>query len=294
MATTKIEYYAGATLIGTKTAAPWAFDWDTTGVTTGDYAITRKRYEDDVLVATSAAINVTVDAPAGAFEPSTISLQTLWHKGDLDTTDAVNVGDAVTSSTDSLTTTPYNFTSSNSIIQSKGSGNALMFISNRYIKGAIPASIFQSTFSLFMQLWVRDGRYTATQTLMHVKVDLNNSIFIYISTDGKLNVNVTAKGVTKLASTSVAAYADGDTLAFENIDIVVNLSGNVEIYKNETALTLVNADISGLDMTSFTGTTDLVFGSATSLSNGLDGWGKNIILQPVVHNNQNRTDLATL
>ncbi len=59
MATTKVELYNGATLVATKTSAPFtSIDW--TPATTGAATLTAKRYEDGVLVATSSVKNYTV------------------------------------------------------------------------------------------------------------------------------------------------------------------------------------------------------------------------------------------
>lgn len=86
MATTKVELYNGATLVATKTSAPFtSIDW--TPVTTGAATLTAKRYEDGVLVATSSVKNYTVNAAAGANNPSELTNIHLWY----DATDAATV-----------------------------------------------------------------------------------------------------------------------------------------------------------------------------------------------------------
>jgi hypothetical protein len=67
MATTKTELYNNGTLVATKTSAPFnTFDWTPASGEVGSASLTVKRYEDGVLVATSAAVGGTVDAAASS------------------------------------------------------------------------------------------------------------------------------------------------------------------------------------------------------------------------------------
>jgi hypothetical protein len=60
---TKVDFYAGATLIGTDMSAPYSFTWS--GVATGGYSLTANVTNSAGLTATSPAISVTVTgAPA--------------------------------------------------------------------------------------------------------------------------------------------------------------------------------------------------------------------------------------
>ena len=55
----KVEFYNGATLIGTSTTSPYSFTW--TGAAAGPYSITAKATDNSGAVTTSAAINTTVN-----------------------------------------------------------------------------------------------------------------------------------------------------------------------------------------------------------------------------------------
>ena len=55
----KVDFYNGATLLGTATASPYAFTW--TGITEGHYVITAKATDNSGAVTTSSIINVAVD-----------------------------------------------------------------------------------------------------------------------------------------------------------------------------------------------------------------------------------------
>ncbi|MGC3999502.1 MAG: Ig-like domain-containing protein [Anaeromyxobacter sp.] len=57
---TKVEFYAGTTLIGTATASPYSLSWNTAGIANGTYALTAKAYDAAANNATSAARSVTV------------------------------------------------------------------------------------------------------------------------------------------------------------------------------------------------------------------------------------------
>ncbi len=61
---TKVEFYAGTTLVGTATAAPYTVAWDTTTVPDGQYALTAKAWDDAGNKTTSAASTVTVSNAA--------------------------------------------------------------------------------------------------------------------------------------------------------------------------------------------------------------------------------------
>ncbi|WPB82347.1 Ig-like domain-containing protein [Archangium violaceum] len=61
---TKVEFYAGTTLLGTSTIAPYAVSWDTTTVASGSVTLTTKAYDAVGNVSVSAARTVTVDNSA--------------------------------------------------------------------------------------------------------------------------------------------------------------------------------------------------------------------------------------
>jgi len=56
----KVDFFAGATLIGSDTTSPYSISWNSTGVTNGTYSITSKAYDAAGNVGTSGAVSVTV------------------------------------------------------------------------------------------------------------------------------------------------------------------------------------------------------------------------------------------
>jgi beta-glucanase (GH16 family) len=63
----KVEFYSGATLLGTDTSSPYSFTW--TGVTAGTYSLTAKATDNGNATTTSSAVSVTVNA-AGNVAPT--------------------------------------------------------------------------------------------------------------------------------------------------------------------------------------------------------------------------------
>jgi len=66
---TRVEFYAGTTLLGSDTTSPFAFNW--TNVAAGTYSLSARATDDDGATTASAAISVTVNpsAPTGLPSP---------------------------------------------------------------------------------------------------------------------------------------------------------------------------------------------------------------------------------
>jgi len=58
---TKVDFYNGATLLGTDNTSPYSYTW--TGVAAGSYVITAKATDNSLLATTSSPVNITVNAP---------------------------------------------------------------------------------------------------------------------------------------------------------------------------------------------------------------------------------------
>ncbi|GFO63689.1 Ig-like domain-containing protein [Geomonas paludis] len=65
VAVTKVEFYRNGVLVGTSTAAPYAYSWDTTKVANGSYSLSVKGYDaaGNVGVSQSSAVNVSNPVP---------------------------------------------------------------------------------------------------------------------------------------------------------------------------------------------------------------------------------------
>jgi hypothetical protein len=72
----RVEFYAGSTLLGSDTAAPYTWAW--TGVPAGSYAVTARAVDNLGAATTSAAASVTVN-PASSTQPVTlIATGSVW------------------------------------------------------------------------------------------------------------------------------------------------------------------------------------------------------------------------
>ena len=65
---TRVDFYAGASLLASDTAAPFEFVWS--NVPAGSYAISARATDDDGAVTTSAIASITVEAPPANTPPS--------------------------------------------------------------------------------------------------------------------------------------------------------------------------------------------------------------------------------
>lgn len=71
-ALSKVEFYAGAILLGTDTAAPYSFAWN--NVSPGGYSLTAVATDDTGLATTSSSVAITVSAPATAPSLNSVTL----------------------------------------------------------------------------------------------------------------------------------------------------------------------------------------------------------------------------
>jgi subtilisin family serine protease len=60
----RVDFFAGATLIGSDTTSPYSVSWNTTGVANGAYALTSKAFDASGNSGTSASVSVTVSNTA--------------------------------------------------------------------------------------------------------------------------------------------------------------------------------------------------------------------------------------
>jgi subtilisin family serine protease len=62
----RVEFYSGATLLGSDTTAPYSFAWNTTAVANGIFSLTTKAFDASGNSATSGAVSVTVSNTTGS------------------------------------------------------------------------------------------------------------------------------------------------------------------------------------------------------------------------------------
>jgi hypothetical protein len=110
----KVEFYAGTTLVGTDTSAPYQASW--TGAAAGQYSVSAKAYDDKGASTVSSPVAVSVlSAPTVLASPSTVSLKqgtssTVDVKLATQPTAPVTVAVARSSGSTDLTVTPAQLT----------------------------------------------------------------------------------------------------------------------------------------------------------------------------------------
>jgi hypothetical protein len=85
----KVEFYQGATLIGTATSAPYAYAW--TAVPAGSYSLTAKATDNLGATTTSAPASITVNAPPPN-TPPTVSLTAPVNGASFTASATINLG----------------------------------------------------------------------------------------------------------------------------------------------------------------------------------------------------------
>jgi len=74
---TRVEFYAGTTLLGTDTTAPYTFNWQNAGGPPGStvtVTLTAKAFDNRGLNRTSAGVTIAVLTPGGGNRPPTVNL----------------------------------------------------------------------------------------------------------------------------------------------------------------------------------------------------------------------------
>ncbi|ADO70681.1 S8 family serine peptidase [Stigmatella aurantiaca] len=82
---TKVEFYAGNTLLGTDTSAPYELSWNTLSVANGSYALTSRAYDAVGNVGRSVAVSVSVNnASTGCSGTAQLLLNPGFEGGNVD------------------------------------------------------------------------------------------------------------------------------------------------------------------------------------------------------------------
>jgi hypothetical protein len=234
---------------------------------------------------------VNVQTASGAFNPATISAQYLWQKLDIATTNA----DPVTLASDSLVTTPYNFINSGTVnraIQNSKECVRLAPSNNLLTISTNLSSLFQNSFSVFVQMKLDDGQAATVQFPFRINNSATGRVLFDIRTDGKITITYSAGGTSVFAQTASSVFADGAFSDFVNVAILFTSGGFIQLYLDGVLQTLsgsFNGNMSGVTMANFNSASEQL-----KLSDVSTGWFRNFIIQPVVYTAQNITDLGTL
>jgi PKD repeat protein len=147
---TKVEFFNGTTLLGSATAAPYAFNW--TNVAAGSYTLTAKATGSNGLSTTSAAASVTVTVAGGGGAPAAVGR---WP---LDSVTAGQTPDTSGNNNGGLVTGPYNLAAA-----TLGQGIQL----DPAIGGILTQRpVIDPTKSYTVSVWVKLAQTAGTQTFV--------------------------------------------------------------------------------------------------------------------------------
>jgi len=295
----KVEFYAGATLLGTDNLSPFSFTWNNS--TPGNYALTAKAFDNLNASTTSAAVNINVLADA----PPVVSITTPSNGASFAAGSSISI---IANATDDVAVTNVEFYEGANLLGSDNS-SPYSFIWNNLQLG---------NYSLSAKAYDSFGHNT-TSTAVNISVTAssgNTALFVV----GALPLNNGDQGVlnrlqalgfsvtSMLASSATTADANGKNLVLISSTVVATNVGSKFTNVNVPVICWEQALLDDLGMTSSasgnsgstgSGVTQLnIIGAghplAAGLSNGLTTvyssaqtmtWGKP---------NANATSIATI
>jgi subtilisin family serine protease len=172
----KVDFFAGATLIGTDTTAPYSISWNTTGVANGTYSITSKAYDAAGNVGTSGAVSVTVSNTTGN---CSISEQLLLNPG----FESGNV--SWTTSTNVISSTPDSRTGSYSAWLN---GYGVTRTDYAYQDISIPSTACSASLSFWYRITTQETTTTSAYDKLTVTVrNTANTVLATVASYSNLN-----------------------------------------------------------------------------------------------------------
>jgi hypothetical protein len=198
---TQVELYRDGVLIGTKTSAPYSFNWDTSTVANGAHSLTSKAYDAGGNNATSAAVNVTVQ------------------------------NDLVAPTASITSPTSGQIVSGTATVQASATDNIGVTKVELYADGALVGTKTAAPYSFS---WNTDPLTEASHTLQAKAYDAANNV------GNSANVTVTVKHDVTPPTVALTAPAAGATLT-GTVTVSANASDDkavarVEFYRGTTLL----------------------------------------------------------
>ncbi|HLL53769.1 MAG TPA: S8 family serine peptidase [Myxococcaceae bacterium] len=176
----KVDFYVGATLIGSDTTSPYSVSWNSTGVANGSYNITSKAFDAAGNVGTSAAVAVTVSNTTGN---CSITEQLLLNAG----FESGNVNWTTTSGVISATTNSRTGSYSAWL-----NGYGTTRTDSAYQQITIPATACAATFKFWVKITSSETTTTSAYDKLAVQIrDSANVVKATLATYSNLNKSST-------------------------------------------------------------------------------------------------------
>jgi cellulose 1,4-beta-cellobiosidase len=265
----KVEFFNGATLLGTATSSPYTFTWSS--VPAGTYSLTAEAFDASGLTATSSAVSVTVNpatTPAVVASPASLSVtqgSTGTFGVSLSTAPTSNVTVTVArtsgntglsvSSGGTLTFTPSNFSTAQTvtIAADSSSTGAATFSATASGYTTAAVSVTENSSSSTGTLLVNPTSFSVAQGTSDV-------FGVSLSSAPSGNVSVT---VGRTAGNSGLAVSAGTTLTFTTSNWNYPQPVTVTADASSTGNATFTASASGYPAVSTTGT-ETTAGSTTT------------------------------
>ena len=256
----KVEFFNGATLLGTATSSPYTFTWSS--VPAGTYSLTAEAFDASGTTATSSAVSVTVNpatTPAVVASPTSLSVtqgSTGTFGVSLSTAPTSNVTVAVSrtsgntglsvSSGGTLTFTPANFATAQTvtIAADSSSTGAATFSATASGYTTAAVSVTENSSSSTGTLLVNPASFSVAQGTSDV-------FGVSLSSAPSGNVSVT---VGRTAGNSGLAVSAGTTLTFTTSNWNYPQPVTVTADTSSTGNATFTASASGYPAVSVTGT----------------------------------------
>lgn len=236
----------------------------------------------------------------GGFTVPGFSLQHMWHKFDIATTNA----DPVTVSTDSLTTTPYNLGNFNTA-PARGVQNSkecIEFLGTGGLRtgATVGNALYRSSFSIFMQVKLDDGQPVGAEFLFKDQGAAGNRVSFVVGSTGVLQAIYQANSLVATATSGVI-FADGPMSDFASICITCQSGGSLIIYVKLAGgswSSVATASMAAVTMSAYDqGVGSLLrtyVGSTEVGANYLNGFMRNFIIQPGIYSASDMEALSNL
>jgi hypothetical protein len=194
----KVDFYAGSTLIGTDTTAPYSISWNTTGVTNGSYSITSRAFDAAGNVGTSAGVSVTVSNTTGGCSTSSQLLVNGGFEGTTGWTTSSGVIDGTTSGSAPRTGT----------YKAWLNGYGTTWTDYAYQQITIPAGACTADLKVWVKITTAETTTTTAYDKLAIQVrNSSNAVLGTLATYSNLN-----KGTTYVERTFDLAAYKGQTI----------------------------------------------------------------------------------
>ncbi|MDY7230117.1 S8 family serine peptidase [Hyalangium rubrum] len=219
---TRVDFYAGATLIGSDTSAPYSISWATGGVANGAYALSTRAFDAAGNSANSASVSVTVNNAATCTTTQQLLLNPGFESGNVNWTapSGVIANNASTARTGNW----------RALLGAKG----VTTTHNVYQQLSIPATACSANLKFWLKITTAEGTTSTQYDKFFVEVQNSaGTVLATLATYSNLN-----KGTTFVErSFDLSAYK-GQTIRL-NLKATEDSSLQTSFFVDDTSLTVI-------------------------------------------------------